>query len=152
MLGRRRRAPVAGYVVEDGAHLVQHAVALSQVPPDIQRYPCALVFAIAALHLLVHAFLYFALEDAGSGRLVVLGYLKDMRCVDPVVGTPAHDMVAVDIALIDGHLQAASVKSRKLVKLLRHCRGYSGYRTMEAHYARYCMSPNRSCRRARGAV
>jgi hypothetical protein len=29
-------------------------------------------------------------------------------CVDPVVGAAAHDMVAVDVALVDGHLGVVS--------------------------------------------
>ena len=112
MLGRRRRAPVAGYVVEDGAHLVQHAIALCKVPPLLERYPSTLIFAIAALNLLMHALLHFALENSGSGWLVVVGYLENVCCIDPVIGTPAHDMVAVDIALIHRHLGHVSERAR----------------------------------------
>ena len=111
MLGRRRRAAVARDIVEDGAHLVQDAVALCQMASLLQRYPCALVFAITTLDLFVHALLDFALEDAGSRRLVVVGYLEDVGRVDPVVGAAAHDMVAVDIALVDGDLQAGFVSA-----------------------------------------
>jgi hypothetical protein len=104
MLGRRRRTPVAGYVVEDGAHLVQDAVALCKLAPLLKRYPCSLVLSISALHLLVHALLHFALEDTGSGGLVIVGNLEDMCSVDPVVGAASHNMVAVDIALVDRDL------------------------------------------------
>jgi hypothetical protein len=71
-----------------------------------------LIFAISTLDLLVHALLDFALEDTGSGRLIVVGYLEDVGCVDPVVGTTAHDMVAVDIALVDGNLEFVSASSQ----------------------------------------
>jgi hypothetical protein len=73
MLGRRRWTPVTRHIVEDGAHLVQHAVALCKLAPLLERYPCPLVLSISALHLLVHSLLHFALEDAGSGWLVVVG-------------------------------------------------------------------------------
>lgn len=108
MLGRRRRAPVAGYVVEDGAHLVQHPIPLRQMSPLLEGDPSALVFAIATLHLLVHALLHFALEDTGSGGLIVVGYLEDVGSVDPVVCPAAHDMIAVHIALVDGDLGCVS--------------------------------------------
>jgi hypothetical protein len=113
MFGRRRRAPVARHIVEDGAHLVQYAVALCQMAALLERYPCALVFAITALDLFMHALLDFALEDTGSGGLVVVGYLEDVGCVDPVVGATAHDMVAVDIALVDGDLGFVSASSHR---------------------------------------
>jgi hypothetical protein len=64
------------------------------------------------LDLLVHALLDFALKDTGTRRLVVVGYLEDVSGVDPVVGTTAHDMVAVDIALVDGNLQFVSALSQ----------------------------------------
>jgi hypothetical protein len=112
MLRRRRWAPVARHIVEDGSHLVQHAVALGQVAPLLERYPCALVLSIAALHLLVHALLHFALEDAGPGGLIVVGYLEDMGSVDPVVGAPSHNMVAVDIAFVDRDLRCVSSLSQ----------------------------------------
>ena len=101
MLGRRRRAPVAGNVVEDGAHLFEHAVALGESAALIEGNPGALVLAIAALNLFVHAFLHLALEDARASGLVVVGDFEDVGCVDPVVGTTAHDVVAIDIAFID---------------------------------------------------
>lgn len=56
----------------------------------------------------MHALLDFALEDAGSGRLVVVGDLEDVGSVDPVVGAPAHYMVARDIALVHWHLGQVS--------------------------------------------
>lgn len=110
MLGRRWRAPVAWYIVENGSHLFQDAIALCKVATFLKWNPCALILSIATLHLLVNALLHFALEDTGSGRLVVIGYLEDVGCVDPVVGAAAHDMVAVDIALIHGDL-SGSIRS-----------------------------------------
>ena len=112
MLGRRWRAPVTGDVVEDGAHLVQNTIPLCQMSPLLEGYPCALVFTISTLDLLVHALLDFALKDTGTRRLVVVGYLEDVSGVDPVVGATAHDMVAVDIALVDGNLQFVSALSQ----------------------------------------
>jgi hypothetical protein len=75
MLRRRRRTPVARDVVKDGAHLMQHTVALRQMTTFLERYPCALVLSISALHLLMHALLHLALQDACSRRLVIVGNL-----------------------------------------------------------------------------
>lgn len=144
MLWRGWRAPVAGHVVEDGAHLVQHAVALGKVSPLLERYPRALVLSIAALDLLVDALLDFALQDAGARGLVVVGHLEDVRGIDPVVGAPAHDMVAVDIALIHGDLESVSATSHTDAvpqAALQPCR----CRKQEAHYAHCCMLPSRFC-------
>lgn len=135
MLGGRRGASVAGDIVEDGPHLVEDAVALGKMAALFEGDPGALVLAIAALDLLVHALLHFALEDAGARRLVVVGHLEDVGGVDPVVGAAAHDMVAVDIALVDGDLGSVSGLSQA-----------SGVAD-----ARCCMSPSRSCHQARGA-
>ena len=112
MLGGRRRAPVAGHEVEDGSHLLEHAVAFRQHASVGERDPCALVLAVATLHFFVDALLHLALEDAGARRLVVVGYLEDVSGVDPVVSATAHDMVAVDIALVDGNLQFVSALSQ----------------------------------------
>ena len=115
MLGRRRRTPVARYVVENGAHLVQHTVALRKMPPLLQRDPSTLVFAIATLNLFMHTLLHLALEDSGSGGLVIVGYFEDVRCIDPIISPPAHDMVAVDIALIHRNLGNVSKSSRQQI-------------------------------------
>lgn len=112
MFRRRWWAPVTGDVVEDGAHPVQHIVALSQSAAIFQRNPGALVLSIAALHLLVDALLDLALEDAGAGGLVVVGHLEDMGRIDPVVGAASHDMVAIDVAFINGHLRDVSTLSQ----------------------------------------
>jgi len=104
MLRGGRRAPVAGDEVEDGQHLLEHTVALSQHAPIMQWHPGALVLAVPALDLFMDALLDLALEDARAGRFVEVGYLEDVRCVDPVVGAPAHDVVATHIKLIDGDL------------------------------------------------
>jgi hypothetical protein len=61
-----------------------------------------LVFAVASLHLLVHTLLYLALQNTGPARLVVVGDLEDVGSVDPVVGAAAHDVVAIDVAFVDG--------------------------------------------------
>lgn len=137
MFRGRWGAAVARYVVEDGAHLVEHAVALRQVSAFFEGNPRALVLAVPALHLLVDALLDLALEDAGARGLVVVGDLEDVRCVDPVVGAPAHDVVAVDIALVHGHLEEQVSASSP-----------GG----AAHSSHCCMWPSRSCHRAPGAL
>ena len=63
-----------------------------------------MVLAVAALDLFVDALLDLALEDTGTGGLVVVGNLEDMGSIDPVVSTTAHDMVSCDIELVDRHL------------------------------------------------
>jgi hypothetical protein len=63
----------------------------------VERHPSALVFSVASLHLLVHAFLDFALEDSGAGGLVEIGDLEDVCCIDPVVCATSHYMVASDV-------------------------------------------------------
>lgn len=63
-----------------------------------------LVFAISTLHLLVHALLHLALQDTRARRLVVVGDFEDVRRVDPVVGAPAHDVVAADIVFVHRHV------------------------------------------------
>jgi hypothetical protein len=105
MFRRRRRTSVSRYVVEDGQHLLEHAVALGQHAPVVQRHPGPLVLSVPALHFFVYAFLDFALEDSGTGRLVEVGDFEDVGRIDPVVGTAAHDVVAGDIELVDGDLQ-----------------------------------------------
>lgn len=65
-----------------------------------------LVLSISTLNLLVHAFLHLPLQDSGSRRLVVFGYLKDVRRIDPVVLASAHDMVPFDRVFVDGNLIA----------------------------------------------
>ena len=63
-----------------------------------------LIFAISTLHFLVHALLHFALENAGSRRLVIVGDLEDMLRVDQVVRAAAHNMVSADIVLVHRHI------------------------------------------------
>lgn len=42
----------------------------------------------------MNTLLDLALQNASAKRLVICGNLQDMRGIDPVVRTPAHDMVA----------------------------------------------------------
>lgn len=102
MLWRRWGAPIAGNEVKDGQELVENAVALGEHATIVEWNPCSLIFAISTLHLFVHTLLDLALEDARAGGLVEVGDLQDVGCVDPVVGATAHDMVALNIELIDG--------------------------------------------------
>lgn len=64
-----------------------------------------LIFPISALHLLVDTLLNFSLEYACSSGLVIAGHLQDVGSIDPVVGATAHDMVAVNIVLVNRHLR-----------------------------------------------
>ena len=68
------------------------------------RYPLTLIFPIATLNLLVNAFLHLTLENPRPRGLVIVGYLQDVRRIDPVVGTASHDMMHADSVLIDRHL------------------------------------------------
>lgn len=108
MLGRRRRSLVSRHKVKDCAHLLQHLIALRQDLAILERDPCALILPIPTLDLLMDALLDFALEDAGSSRLIVVGDLEDVGSVDPVVGAAAHYMVARNIALVHGDLHPVS--------------------------------------------
>lgn len=112
MLGCGWWTPVARHKVEDGPHLMQDAVAFGEMASLFERYPCSLVLSIAALDLLVHAFLHLSLQNAGSCRFVVVGHLQDVGGVDPVVGASAHNMVAVDIAFVHRNLLAVSSLSQ----------------------------------------
>jgi hypothetical protein len=118
VFGSRRRTPVAGGVVEDWPQLVEDSVALGQAATFGQRDPCALVFSIATLDLFVGSLLDFPLEDACAGGLVEVGDFENVCCVDPVVGAAAHDMVALDVELVDGHI---AVRSR-VDAIVRHGR------------------------------
>jgi len=64
-----------------------------------------LVFSVSTLYFLVYALLHFALEDAGSTRLVVVRDLQDVCSVDPVVGSASHAVVTFAIELINRDLQ-----------------------------------------------
>lgn len=67
-----------------------------------------LIFAIAALDLLMNSFLDFALEYSRSGRLVKAGNLQNMGCIYPVVGSASHNMITCDLELINRHLYCLS--------------------------------------------
>jgi len=101
---RWRRTPVTRLVVEDWSQFVEDSVALGQAATFGQRDPCALVFSIATLYFFMCSFLDFSLEDACAGWLVEIGDFENVCCVDPVVGAAAHDMVALDVELVDGNI------------------------------------------------
>lgn len=63
-----------------------------------------LIFPVSTLDLLMHAFLHFSFQDPRPRGLVKIGYFEDMCGIDPAVGPPAHDIVAVDIELVDWYL------------------------------------------------
>ncbi len=68
-----------------------------------------LIFAITSLDLFMYPLLHLSLEDSCSSRLVEAGYLQDMRCVNPVVRPPSHDMVSSELELIHRYLSDISI-------------------------------------------
>lgn len=69
------------------------------------------------------------LQHSGTGRLVEVRNLEDVRSVDPIVHSAAHDMIAVDIELVNGNLSRVSkcVKARLVTAIVdvRYCRWQS---------------------------
>ena len=111
MLGSRRRAAVARDVVEDLGDALEYAMLLREHATFIQGNPCALIFAISALDLLMHALLHLAFEDSGPCRFIEAGDLQNVRRIDPVVGPPSHDMIASNLELIDRDLHSRVSRS-----------------------------------------
>lgn len=64
------------------------------------------------------SFLDFSFKNTCAGGLVEVGDFQDVGCVDPVVGATAHDMVALDIEFIDGHIAVSS----RVDAIVRHAR------------------------------
>ena len=63
-----------------------------------------LILSVTSLDLLMHTLLDFPLQNSSPSRLVIFGYFEDMCRVDPVVRPSAHDVIVVDIELIDGNI------------------------------------------------
>src|SRR5690242_20537804 len=66
-----------------------------------------LIFAIAALDLLMHIFLNVSFENSCSSRLIESSGFEDMCSVDPVVMPPSHYMffeICAKLVFIDGNL------------------------------------------------
>lgn len=63
-----------------------------------------LIFAVASLHFLMNTFLHFSLQDSSSRGLVKPGDFKDMRRVDPIVGSSPHQALAFHFELVDRNL------------------------------------------------
>lgn len=66
-----------------------------------------LVFAIAALDLLVHVLLHVSLEDACAGGLVEASGLENVGGIDPVIVPPPHNMlfqIVPELELVHGYL------------------------------------------------
>lgn len=95
---------ITSHVVENVEDAIQNTVLFCQGPTLAQRDPCALVFAIAALDLLMHALLHLSLQDSRSCWFVEAGDLQNVGGIDPVVGAASHDMVSGDLELVDGDL------------------------------------------------
>ena len=67
----------------------------SSVRLDVERSKTlTLIFAVAALDLLMHALLDLSLEDARADALLVLGGLEDMGRINPVVSPSPHNVDA----------------------------------------------------------
>lgn len=75
--------------------------------PTYDSFPLShtLIFAVAALDLLMNSLLDFLLQYSCSCRFIVAGNLEDVGCVDPVVRSSSHDMVGRQFQLIDGDLE-----------------------------------------------
>ncbi len=60
--------------------------------PGINSRRCTLILSVATLNLLMKFFLDFSFQDTGSGRLVKASSFQNMRLIDPIVMTAAHNM------------------------------------------------------------
>ena len=84
--------------------------------------PFTLVFSVATLNLFMNTFLDLSLQYPGARGLVKSSDLQDMGCVDPIVRSTSHDMVALDIKLIDRDLmRLASAERETGTKIVRCC-------------------------------
>lgn len=66
---------------------------LCQKPPSART----LVFAITALYLLMYSLLYLPFKDPCSRGLVKSSRLQDMCGIDPIIGSPSHHTLAIDL-------------------------------------------------------
>ena len=123
MFGRRRRAAVTRDEVEDPGDAVENAMLLCEHTALVERDPCALIFAISALDLLMDAFLYLPFEDSCSCRFIEACNFQNVSGIDPVVRSASHDMVGGDLEFIHRHLRS-------------HVSGSSGHKSLrnEAAY------------------
>jgi hypothetical protein len=67
-----------------------------------------LVFAITSLDFFMYPLLHLSFKNASPGWLVVLGDFENVCSVDPIVGSPPHDMIAIAIVFIHRHLVVVS--------------------------------------------
>ncbi len=77
------------------------AVLVADLDTALKGNPRALVFAVAALDLLVLARLDLLLEDLGAAALVDTCNLENLSGIEPTVGLAPHDGDAVDLHLVD---------------------------------------------------
>lgn len=80
-----------------------------------------LVFAITALDLLMHAFLYLSFQYPRSGRLVKVCDFQNVRGIDPIIGSAAHYMVALNEAFVYRNLSAVRLSGQQFTQG-RNCR------------------------------
>lgn len=52
----------------------------------------------------MNTLLHLSLEYSSPLRFVEIGDLEDMCCIDPIVGAPAHYMIAGDAVFVYGNL------------------------------------------------
>lgn len=105
MLRGRRRASVTRDEIEDGRNAVKYAMLFGKRTTLGQRNPCALVFAITTLDLLMNTLLHFSFQNSSPCWFVKAGDFQDVSCIDPIVRSTSHDMVIANLEFIDGHLQ-----------------------------------------------
>lgn len=78
-----------------------HTVLAADLDATLKRDPCALVFAVPSLHLLVLACLNFLLENLSAATLVHTGDLENLCGIEPTVGLATHDHDLVDLHFVD---------------------------------------------------
>ena len=69
-----------------------------------------LVLAVTSLDFLVHALLYFPLQDSCPRWLVIAGHLQDVGGIYVMVSPPPHDMIIPNIKLEHWHLKITRVR------------------------------------------
>ena len=63
-----------------------------------------MIFAIASLDFLMYPLLDLSFENARSCRLIKPCGFEDVCCIDPIVPSPSHHTVSVELELIHGDL------------------------------------------------
>lgn len=83
-----------------------------------------LIFAIATLHFLMCSLLDLPFQDACSRRLIKPRCLENMSCIYPVIGSTAHDTVALDFEFIHWDLPGVSYTGTIAIRWKYDCLRY----------------------------